>query len=125
MSRQVGADTDGTTYCKMYADLSDEAKPVVKRAGLASEDVCQQIVDAGDSLGTDGVDSNDKFEVEFTVHQDEFDAGEANYICAADNGVAVEPIGQCRKGVRRHAVADDFPGLREFRRRSNPQAAGL
>ena len=81
----VGADTDGTTYCKMYADLSDEAKPVVKRAGLASEDVCQQIVDAGDSLGTDGVDSNDKFEVEFTVHQDEFDAGEANYICAADN----------------------------------------
>ena len=42
----MGADTEGTTYCKMYADLSDEAKPVVKRAGLASEDVCQQIVDA-------------------------------------------------------------------------------
>ena len=58
---------------------------MVKRAGLASEDVCQQIVDDGDSLGTDGVGSNDKFEVEFTVHQDEFDAGEVNYICAADN----------------------------------------
>ena len=81
----VGADTDGTTYCKMYADLSADAMPVVMRAGLASEDVCQQIVDDGDSLGTDGVDSNNKFEVEFTVHQDEFDAGEVNYICAADN----------------------------------------
>ena len=81
----VGADTEGTTYCKMYADLTADAKSVVKRAGLASEDVCQQIVDDGDSLGTDGVDSNDQFEVEFTVHQDEFDAGEVNYICAADN----------------------------------------
>ena len=81
----VGADTDGTTYCKMYADLSADAMPVVMRAGLASEDVCQQIVDDGDSLGTDGVNSNDQFEVEFTVHQDEFDAGEVNYICAADN----------------------------------------
>ena len=81
----VGANTDGTTYCKMYADLSADAMPVVKRAGLASEDVCQQIVDDGDSLGTDGVDNNNKFEVEFTVHQDEFDAGEVNYICAADN----------------------------------------
>ena len=82
---QVGADTEGTTYCKMYADLTADAKSVVKRAGLASEDVCQQIVDDGDSLGTDGVDDGDKFEVEFTVHQDEFDAGEVNYICAADN----------------------------------------
>ena len=30
----TGADTDGTTYCKMYADLSPEAMPVVMRAGL-------------------------------------------------------------------------------------------
>ena len=63
----VGADTDGTTYSKMYADLSADAMPVVMRAGLASEDVCQQIVDDGDSLGTDGVNNNDQFEVEFTV----------------------------------------------------------
>ena len=86
---QVGSDdpeaSPASPYCAMYADLTPDAKSVVKRAGLASEDVCQQIVDDGDSLGTDGVDSNDKFEVEFTVHQDEFDAGEVNYICAADN----------------------------------------
>ena len=37
--------------------LDRDAKSVVKRAGLASEDVCQQIVDDGDSLGTDGVGS--------------------------------------------------------------------
>ena len=86
---QVGSDdpeaSPASPYCAMYADLIADAKSVVKRAGLASEDVCQQIVDDGDSLGTDGVGSNDKFEVEFTVHQDEFDAGEVNYICAADN----------------------------------------
>ena len=86
---QVGSDdptaNPASPYCAMYADLTADAKSVVKRAGLASEDVCQQIVDDGDSLGTDGVDSNDQFEVEFTVHQDEFDAGEVNYICAADN----------------------------------------
>ena len=86
---QVGSDdpeaSSASPYCAMYADLIADAKSVVKRAGLASEDVCQQIVDDGDSLGTDGVGSNDKFEVEFTVHQDEFDAGEVNYICAADN----------------------------------------
>ena len=86
---QVGSDdpeaSPASPYCAMYADLTADAKSVVKRAGLASKDVCQQIVNDGNSLGTDGVDSNDKFEVEFTVHQDEFDAGEVNYICAADN----------------------------------------
>ena len=86
---QVGSDdpeaSPASPYCAMYADLTADAKSVVKRAGLASEDVCQQIVDDGDSLGTDGVGGDDRFYVEFTVHQDEFDAGEVNYICAADN----------------------------------------
>ena len=80
------ADTDGTTpYCKMYADLSAEAMPVVKRAGLASADVCQQIVDDGDSAGHGKRgDRTDAFSIAFTVHQDEFKPGDMNYICAED-----------------------------------------
>ena len=81
----VGADTAGTTYCKMYADLSDEAKPVVKRAGLASEALCLLIMDEGDSLGTTNVGTDDKFSIPFTVHQDEFKPGNVNYICAEDS----------------------------------------
>ena len=38
-----------------------------------------------DSLGTALVGSDDKFEVTFTVHQDEFAPGPVNYICAADS----------------------------------------
>ena len=36
-------------------------------------------------LGTAGVGGDDKFTVVFTVHQDEFDAGKVNYICAEDS----------------------------------------
>ena len=46
---------------------------------------CTTIVDTGESLGTTVVRSDHKFTIAFTVHQDEFDAGEVNYICAADN----------------------------------------
>ena len=46
---------------------------------------CTTIVDTGESLGTTVVGSDHKFTIAFTVHQDEFDAGEVNYICAADN----------------------------------------
>ena len=46
---------------------------------------CTTIVDTGESLGTAVVGSDHKFTIAFTVHQDEFDAGEVNYICAADN----------------------------------------
>ena len=81
----IGADTDGTTYCKMYANLSPEAMTVVMRAGLASADVCQQIVDDGDSLGTANVGSDDGFSIAFTVHQDEFKPGNVNFICAEDS----------------------------------------
>ena len=37
------------------------------------------------SLGTALVGSDDKFTVEFTVHQDEFNAGTVNHICAVDS----------------------------------------
>lgn len=46
--------------------------------------LCEEIVAQGESLGTAAVGGDDKFTVTFTVHQDEFDAGEVNYICAAD-----------------------------------------
>ena len=56
---------------------------LVKATGDAP--TCQEIVDDGDSLGTAGVDGKHKFSVDFTVHQDEFKAGNVNYICATDN----------------------------------------
>ena len=101
----TGADEDGTTYCKMYADLSPEAMPVVIRAGLASADVCQQIVDDGDSLGTADVGSDDKFAIAFTVHQDEFDPGEVNYICATDDE---SPTNRMASAVKTFKVTDSL-----------------
>ena len=47
--------------------------------------LCREIVLNGESLGTAAVGSDDKFTVTFTVHQDEFDAGPINYICAVDS----------------------------------------
>ena len=38
-----------------------------------------------ESLGTVAVGSDDKFSIAFTVHQDEFDAGMVNWICAKDS----------------------------------------
>ena len=46
---------------------------------------CRGAINEGQSLGTANVGSDDKFSIVFTVHQDEFDPGEVNYICAADN----------------------------------------
>ncbi|MYC32943.1 MAG: hypothetical protein F4X64_07175 [Chloroflexi bacterium] len=48
---------------------------------------CRDLVTHPDaeSLGTALVGSDDKFTVTFTVHQDEFDPGPVNYICAADS----------------------------------------
>ena len=46
---------------------------------------CATVVSDGESLGTASVGSDDKFAVVFTVHQDEFDAGKVNYICAEDS----------------------------------------
>ena len=64
----------------LVAPAEDEdADPPVKAPS------CTTIVDTGESLGTAVVGSDHKFTIAFTVHQDEFDAGEVNYICAADN----------------------------------------
>ena len=46
---------------------------------------CATVVSDGASLGTANVGGDDKFTVVFTVHQDEFDAGQVNYICAKDD----------------------------------------
>ena len=48
---------------------------------------CETLIANSDSesLGTAGVGSDDKFSIVFTVHQDEFDAGMVNWICARDS----------------------------------------
>ena len=48
---------------------------------------CMDLVTNSDSesLGTASVGSDDKFTVTFTVHQDEFDPGPVNHICAVDS----------------------------------------
>ena len=46
---------------------------------------CETIMRNGEKLGDALVGGDDKFVVTFTVHQDEFDAGAVNYICAADS----------------------------------------
>ena len=72
---------DGTTA---------EAKVLVAAVGLNEDDdmtndiTCAMVMEDGDSLGTVNVGSDDKFAIVFTVHQDEFDAGNVNYICAED-----------------------------------------
>ena len=72
---------DGTTA---------EVKVLVAAVGLNEDDdmtndiTCAMVMEDGDSLGTVNVGSDDKFAIVFTVHQDEFDAGNVNYICAED-----------------------------------------
>ena len=48
---------------------------------------CETLIANSDSesLGTAPVGDNDKFSIAFTVHQDEFDAGMVNWICAKDS----------------------------------------
>ena len=56
---------------------------------VASEkpESCTALVmdDDAESLGAASVGSDDKFVVTYTVHQDEFDAGPVNHICAVDS----------------------------------------
>ena len=62
------------------------AKVYVLVADTAPES-CEALVanSAAESLGEASVGSDDKFVVTFTVHQDEFDAGPVNHICAVDS----------------------------------------
>ena len=64
-----------------------EVRVLVSDTDLTEGDAeanCRNIMLNGDLLGSALVGSDDKFVVTFTVHQDEFDAGAVNYICAAD-----------------------------------------
>ena len=63
--------------------LVADAKPVDEDG----DDDCMALVDHDDSesLGTATVGSDNKFSIVFTVHQDEFNAGKVNWICAKDS----------------------------------------
>ena len=71
--------TEAEVFVLVAPAVDEDATPAVMAPS------CETIVDDGDSLGTAGVGSDDKFAVAFTVHQDEFDAGKVNYICAVDS----------------------------------------
>ena len=57
--------------------LVSDTKPMDCKTLIANSD--------SESLGTAVVGSDDKFSIVFTVHQDEFDAGMVNWICAKDS----------------------------------------
>ena len=57
--------------------LVSDTKPMDCMTLIANSD--------SESLGTAAVGSDDKFSIVFTVHQDEFDAGMVNWICAKDS----------------------------------------
>ena len=63
-----------------------EAKVLTVEDGATAESTCDEIMDhaESESLGTANVGDNDEFSIPFTVHQDEFDPGRVNYICARD-----------------------------------------
>ena len=88
---QMGEDMDdeGEGFCQMYDDLSAGEMAIVDDLDYTKDEagaaLCSAIVRSGESLGTAGVGDNHEFSIAFTVHQDEFDTGEVNYICAADN----------------------------------------
>ena len=54
-------------------------------ADNANDISCEAVLAAGISLGSTAVRDNDTFELDITVHQDQFKAGAVNYICAKDN----------------------------------------
>ena len=49
-----------------------------------TEPTCQEIVAADEKLGEAEVGGDDKFSIDITVHQDEFDPGPVNWLCAVD-----------------------------------------
>ena len=71
--------TSAEVFVLVAPAVDDDATPPV------TAPTCATVVSDGESLGTASVEGNDKFEVVFTVHQDEFDAGKMNYICAEDS----------------------------------------
>ena len=71
-----GSGFNNGTTAEAFVLVSD-TKPMDCMALIAN--------DASESLGTAAVGSDDKFSIVFTVHQDEFDAGMVNWICAKDS----------------------------------------
>ena len=91
------ADSDNP-YCKMYGMLGDTEEAVVDAAFMGSgRAMCVAVVEEGSSLGTAGVGSDDKFAVNFTVHQDDFNKGNVNYICATDNEAPANRVSSAAK----------------------------
>ena len=56
--------------------VDEDGKDAARHSSLTSN---------SESLGTAAVGSDDEFSIVFTVHQDEFDPGRVNYICAKDS----------------------------------------
>ena len=74
---------DGTTASVEV--LEDADGMVDDGAGGTRAISCQDVLATGISLGSAAVGDNDQFELDITVHQDQFKAGAVNYICAKDN----------------------------------------
>ena len=72
----IGSGFNKGTEAEAFVLVSD-TKPMDCETLIANSD--------SESLGTVAVGSDDKFSIVFTVHQDEFDAGMVNYICAKDS----------------------------------------
>ena len=73
---------DGTTAS---VEVLQGAAGVNDDADDANDISCEAVLADGISLGSAAVGDNDKFELDITVHQDQFKAGAVNYICAKDN----------------------------------------
>ena len=61
---------------------------------------CQTVIDDGNSVGTASVGSDDKFSIAFDVHQDDFDSGEVNWICATDYEAPTNRLASAVKGFK-------------------------
>lgn len=75
----------------------------------ATEPSCEMVVGNGDKLGETEVGSDDKFTVTFTVHQDEFDAGEVNWLCAVDSEAGAARMADAVKGFELTATVTVDP----------------
>ena len=86
---------------------------------------CQNVMLNGEKLGETAVGSDDKFTVTFTVHQDEFDAGAVNYICAADAESGNPRFASEVKVFELEPSVTVSPRVGQLRRRNHPEAPGL
>ena len=77
-------------------DVGAEAFVLVADA----EPGCQTVIDDGNSVGTASVGSDDKFSIAFDVHQDDFDSGEVNWICATDYEAPTNRLASAVKGFK-------------------------